>query len=54
MEEEIETFDFALAEGLHMTIEEMHNRLSNREYLAWRAFYNYREGQRQLAEARRA
>lgn len=43
MEGELDPFDYLLAEKLGATIEEMHDRLSNREYLAWRAFYVYRD-----------
>jgi hypothetical protein len=43
---ELDPFDFVLAETLHMTVEEMNRRLSNAEYLAWRAFFIYRDAMR--------
>jgi hypothetical protein len=49
MEETLDTFDFALAETLHMTLAEMNERMPNNEYLAWRAFYNWRAAQQELA-----
>jgi hypothetical protein len=49
MEEEIDPFDFLLAESLHMTIAEMQDRMSNAEYVAWRAFYVYRNAQEEMA-----
>lgn len=49
MEGDLEAFDFVLAQDLHMTVEEMQRRMSNREYLAWKAFYVYREAQGRLA-----
>ena len=42
-------FDFILAEALHMTIEEMRNRMSNQEWVQWAAFYSWRDRQRELA-----
>ena len=46
---ELEVFDFILAEALHMTIEEMRNRMSNQEWVQWAAFYSWRDRQRELA-----
>lgn len=43
MEGELDPFDWLLAEKLGATIEEMQERLANREYLSWRAFYVYRD-----------
>ena len=58
MEGEVDTFDFVLAEALYMIVEEMQDRMSNYEYLSWRAFYTWRAAQRELeaktVEARRA
>lgn len=46
MEGELDPLDFVIAEKLGATIEEMEDRLSNREYLAWRAFHVYRAAMR--------
>lgn len=53
MEEELDPFDFVLAENLGMTIEELHARMSNREYLAWRAFAVYRNAMREMEAKKR-
>jgi hypothetical protein len=45
---ELDSFDFVLAETLHMTVEDMRLRLSNAEYLQWRAFFTYRESMRSM------
>lgn len=50
MEGELDPFDFVLAESLHMTVEEMRDRMSNNEYLQWRAFYVWRNAEQELAE----
>lgn len=42
MEGTLDSFDFILAESLHMTVQQIHNDMSNLEYVQWRAFYNYR------------
>lgn len=47
MEGEIDVFDFLLAEGLGMTLEQIGN-MTNNEYLRWRAFYVYRNAQQEL------
>ena len=52
MEETLDPFDFVLAEALHMTVERL-GEMSSAEYLAWRAFYVYREAMQKL-EADRA
>ncbi|MEA2538469.1 MAG: hypothetical protein QOF11_2703 [Chloroflexota bacterium] len=49
MEEELDSFDFVLAEALHMTVARMNDEMPNNEYIAWRAFYVYREAQLELA-----
>jgi hypothetical protein len=49
MTEELDTFDWLLAEGLGMTVERMRAEMSNPEYHSWRAFYVYRAAQRELA-----
>jgi hypothetical protein len=46
----LDPFDFHLAETLGCTVQELRDRLSNQEYLQWRAFYNWRESQRELAQ----
>jgi hypothetical protein len=45
----LDPFDFLLAESLSMTVAEMHARMGNDEYIAWRAFYVYRNAQQELA-----
>lgn len=42
MLEEIDAFDFVLAEKLSMTVDELHDRMTNSEFLKWRAFYTYK------------
>ena len=49
MEGSVDPFDFILAESLHMTVADMHDRMSNQEYAGWRAFYVYRAAMRELA-----
>jgi len=49
MEEELDPFDFILASDLHMTVAEMYERMPNPEYIAWRAFYQWRRAQLELA-----
>lgn len=48
MEEEIDAFDYALAERLGMTVREMNERMDNNEYLAWRARENWLNAMREL------
>lgn len=48
MEGDLDVFDFQLAENLHMSLEQVGN-LSNREHIAWRAFYVYRAAMRDMA-----
>lgn len=48
----MDVFDFLLAEGLGVTLEQV-GAMSNNEYLRWRAFYAYRAAQRELAAATR-
>jgi hypothetical protein len=52
MEEEMDPFDFVLAERLRMSIRAMRETLGNDEYLAWRAFHVYREAMLELARQR--
>lgn len=42
MLDDLDWFDFFLAKELGMTVDEMNERLSNQEYLKWRAYYNYK------------
>lgn len=49
MTEELDPFDWMLAEALGMTVERMQSEMSNLEWHSWRAFYVYREAQRKLA-----
>lgn len=54
MEGELDPFDFMLAEALHMTVEDIWTRMSNQEYLRWRAFYTWRNAMAEFeAEKRR-
>jgi hypothetical protein len=39
---EADSFDYVLAEQLHMTVEDMQQRVSNQEYVKWQAFHTYR------------
>lgn len=49
MEGSLDPFDYELALELKIgTVEEMRDRMSNREYLIWRAFYVWRNAQREL------
>jgi hypothetical protein len=43
---QLDPFDFMLAHDLGMTVERLHAEMSNREYVQWRAWYVWREGQR--------
>jgi len=49
VEEELDPFDFSLAEALGMTVETMRATISNREYLEWRAYSVWRNAQQELA-----
>jgi hypothetical protein len=49
MDGTLEPFDFVLAEALHMTTEELRDRMSNQEYVQWAAFYTWRQKQRDQA-----
>jgi hypothetical protein len=48
MEGTLDTFDFVLAESLHMTVQEMRDRMLNSEYHQWRAFFKYRREMQEL------
>ena len=48
MDGRLDPFDFTLAEQLHMTVADMRERMSNQEYLQWRAFYVWRNAQQEL------
>lgn len=45
-EGELDSFDFTLAENLHMTVGQMQSVMDNREYVQWRSFYAYRQKMR--------
>ncbi len=45
----LDPFEFVLAEALGMTVADLRDRMSNDEYLSWRAFYAWRAAQRELA-----
>jgi hypothetical protein len=47
MEEELDPFDYQLAENLGMTVEQV-RQMPNREYAAWQAFYVWRHARREL------
>ena len=47
----MDPFDFLLAEGLGKTLTEL-DEMPYREYLAWRAFYVYRNAQQELARVK--
>jgi len=47
MQEDLDPFDFVLAEALHMTVAQVYG-MGNAEYLAWRAFHVYRTAMRDL------
>jgi len=49
MTDELDPFDWVLAEALGMTVERLRSTMSNPEYHSWRAFYVYRAAQQELA-----
>lgn len=49
MDEEMDGFEFVLAEQLGMTIARLRAEMPHNEYVAWRAFAVYRAGQIELA-----
>ena len=51
MTEELDPFDWALAEALGMTVERMRAEMSNPEYHSWRAFFVWRAAQQKLARS---
>ena len=48
MEGSLDTFEFVLAESLHMTIEALRDNMTPTEYAAWRAFYKYRRAMQEM------
>ena len=46
---ELDSFAFSLAEALGMTIEQMRDSMSIREYHQWRAYNVWRNAQHELA-----
>lgn len=51
MTEELDPFDWVLAEALGRGVDEMRATISNPEYHSWRAFYVYRAEMQKLARA---
>ena len=51
MEGDVDSFPFVLALDLGRTVEEL-GTMSQREYIAWQAFYTYRAAMQEL-EAKR-
>ena len=50
---DIDAFDYVLCEALGgITLEEMQSRMSNPEFIHWRAFHTYRAAMQKLQEAR--
>ena len=49
MEEELDVFDFQLAESLNMTVRDMNERMGNDEYLMWRAYHVWHNAEIKLA-----
>jgi hypothetical protein len=47
MEGDLDVFDFTLAEALGLTLADI-GRMSNNEYIRWRAFYAYRAAMRDM------
>lgn len=52
-EDDTEYFDFWLADRLHMTVAEMHRRVSHAEYVRWAEFHPLRL-QREAEAAKKA
>lgn len=50
MERELDPFDFSLAFQMGMSVEQLFNTLSNREYLMWRAYFVYKHAMDELDE----
>lgn len=48
MEGSLDAFDFLLAERLGMTVGELRDRMSNDEYLQWRAYIKWRNAMQEL------
>ena len=48
MEEELDPFEWQLAESLGMTLRQMADGMSEREYASWRAFFIYRREMQKL------
>lgn len=49
MEEELDPFEWTLALELRMTRDEMRQRVSQPEYISWRAYFQWRKAQLELA-----
>jgi hypothetical protein len=48
----LDAFEFVLADRLKMTVEELRQTVSNREFHQWRAFYAYRRSLEELEIAK--
>ena len=48
VEGRLDPLDFVIAEKLGMTVEEMKTRMTNIEYLQWRAFFVWRHEKEKL------
>lgn len=53
MEGTLDAYQFVLAERLHMTVAELNERMSNLEYIQWRAFDTYRSEMRDYERRKR-
>jgi len=50
MDGQRDPFDYVLAEALGMMVEDMRERMSNREHVEWRAFYQWRHAMQELEQ----
>ena len=51
---DIDAFDYVLCEALGgITLEEMQSRMSNPEFIHWRAFHTYRAAMQKLEREKR-
>lgn len=53
MEEDLDPFEFVLAENLHMTVAQLREQISTHEYVQWQAFYVYRKAMTDLESKER-
>jgi hypothetical protein len=45
---EIDTFEYSLALRLGMTVEEMRQRMSNAEYVQWKAYFTWQNAMQEM------